>query len=137
MDDRKDSKYLLLIFLTEPTVRRLLQNWTITGVLGLFGDEDEDDELNSSGSARNGKRGAGGVGNSANGLGGARGFSSETITIISFKSFGRGISDEMNDDDEGQLVDEGDFNAAAGHDPFGNGFKIVAVRSNRSRHAQC
>jgi hypothetical protein len=138
MDDRKDSKYLLLIVLTESNHARIAAELDNHGVPGFLeeGDGDEDDELNPSGSARNGKCRAGGVGNSANDLGGARGFSTETITIISSQSFGMGGFDEVRDDDEETLVGEDDFNPAVGDGLAGNGIEIFAFRSNRSGYAQ-
>lgn len=139
MDDRKDSKYLLLIVLTESNHARIateLDNHGIPSLLEGDGDGDDDDELNSSGSARNGKRREGDVGNSTNDLDGAQGFFMETITIISSQSFGGGGFDEMRDDDEETLVDESDFDPAAGDDLAGNGFRIFAFGSNRSRYVQ-
>jgi hypothetical protein len=139
MDDRKDSKYLLLIVLTESNHTRIaaeLDNHGIPSLLEGDGDGNDDDELNLSGSARNGKRREGSVGNSTNDLDGAQGFFVETITIISSQSFGGGGFDEVRDDDEETLVDENDFDPAAGDDLAGNGFGIFAFGSNRPRYAQ-
>jgi hypothetical protein len=142
MDDRKDSKYLLLIVLTESNHAQIAVELDNHGIPSLLeegdgdGDGDGNDELNPSGSARNGKRREGGVGNSANDLDGAQGFFVETITIISSQSFGEGGFDEVRDDDEETLVDESDFDPAAGDDLAGNGFRIFAFGSNRSRYVQ-
>jgi hypothetical protein len=138
MDEQKDSKYLLLIVLTESNRDRIAAELDNHGVPGLLeeGDGDDDDELNPSGSARNGKCRAGGVGNSVNDLDGVRGFSTETITIISSQSFGIGGFDEVRDDDEETLVDEGDFTPTAGDDLAGNVFEFFALGSYRSGYAQ-